>query len=137
MAFTPIAGKTGRVTYNSINLPFRDWSMNMRVDTIEADGFEKSAGADGNYQKSIVIGLAGGTVRITGRWNNAASEHYTGGTVLIRPGGSAGLYIGFTTTIGYTLTGKIVSINAGTKVAEGTDFDFEYFIESIAYTGQS
>lgn len=146
MAFTPLAGKSGSVRWGSsvgTVLYFSEWNLSVEADIIPADTFEKTA-SNSQYFKTGLVGLIGGEATISGLWENASSLMYSGPVILaragnlLRSGGAAtAVFLGVSTTVGFTVTGIIKRINPTSNVAAANMFSFSVFVEDVVYTGQS
>lgn len=128
---TPLAGKLARlqtvIAGVTVNHEFSDWSLSINGDVIDADGFEKPADADGNYWKSILIGLVGGEVDFEGRYNSAKTP-----TASFKPSTSyTSLFCGLTSAIGFRLTGKCTQIGVSTSVKDAGKVKGKFFVEGV------
>lgn len=143
MAFTPLAGKTGRVGWGATNLFMKDWSLTVEADLIPADGFEKTAVVS-EYYHDWIAGLHGGEATVSGLWDHQDAKYLSGASLLLRAGRTAAsggtvasVFLGLTTTIGYTLTGIIRRINPTNDVAGAAMFSFTLAVSGVTYTLQT
>lgn len=144
MAFTPLAGKVGAVILSGpVSLFMRDWNLSLEADIIPADTYEKTT-SNSQYFKTGLVGLIGGEATVSGLWENATNLMYSGTALAIRAGKlirsgqtHTTVFLGVTTTIGFTLTGIIRRINPSSRVDGGNEFSFTLFVEDVAYTSQT
>jgi hypothetical protein len=143
-AQTFVSGKTGRVSWGNTNLFMKDWRLSVEADMIPADAFEKTA-SNGEYFRSYLTGLIGGTANISGLFDTTASQMPSGTALAIRAGKSiaasggqvTSVFLGITTTIGYTILGKVKSIEPSNSVDGAAEFSFTIQIEDVQYTSQT
>ncbi len=129
---TPIAGKLGRlqtvISAATVAHEFEDWRLELRCNMIAVNGFEKTADGDSAMWENYLAGLNTGRVNYEG-WFNTAKL----GNTSFKAGKSdyTSLYCGFTTAVGFTMTGKNESINAGTNVAQAGKFGGVWLVEGV------
>lgn len=139
MAYTFLPGYNGVITIPSPSYSFgmAAWEFGFRVEKLPFDTFNKVASV-GLYFKNFLAGLASGDVVIRGYWDNTTAQMPSGPTLLIRPGQSTTIFLGYTTSVGYTLTGFVDEINPKADAGKSCDFDFKYTMLTVsAYTGQT
>mgnify|MGYP001232398950 CR=1 FL=1 len=130
---TPIAGKVARlqtvISATTVAHEFEDWTLSLKSEMIECNGFEKTADSDGNYWNSYLVGLSSGEASFGGAWNSAKLP-----TTSFRPGSAytyTSLFCGISTSVGFTLTGKCSAIEASTNVKQKGMFKGTFQIEGV------
>ncbi len=132
---TPLAGRLARlqtvISATTVAHEFEDWDLTLNSNLIPVPGFEIAADGDGNTFNKYLAGLVDGEANFNGRMNSAKNP-----TASFKPGVAhtyTSLFCGYTSAIGYTLTGKSKGIRAGTRVQDAGTFGGSFQIEGVTY----
>ncbi len=129
---TAVAGKIGRFTTiisaATVQHEFEDWKLRLENDLIPVPGFEMTADADSQYWIPYIAGLNTGQADYEGSWNTAKNP-----TTSFKSGKSdyTSIFLGISTAVGFTCTGKNKSISPSQNVKQAGKFAGVFQIEGV------
>lgn len=136
MAFTPIAGKYGRVKIGAANMEWTgEWTLSRQPTLIDLTTFETAVDADGVclVQKGSALTKITGTVK---GWFNLDQAPSDLGIIPGQDGTiSLTLLVRKTGNIGYVATVVIAGDEISQNVASFAPFSFNFHVNAITLTG--
>lgn len=121
--YTPLAGKYGQISWGVTTLPLVEWSVSVEGDVVDTSAFNGTSDADGNITEEFVIGLLKSEIKIKGKMNHYPNMVPTGPTVNLRPNQSATVKLGYSPSLYFLFTARVVSVDGSANVREAGEIE--------------
>jgi hypothetical protein len=134
MAYTPIQGKFGIISFNGFDLFFKAWQFVVQGDSIDNTTFGQMADSLGVWWKQVLLGFCDGKGTLRGFYDSG--NPLEGGVGLVPSGTSQSAYLGYSAVVGYTVTCMCMGFRAGVEVLQAGTFEADLQITNVgAYPG--